>query len=485
MASDSIRARPMIIAVWIRVAAPGCRAIPSSAAAMALPCPRPHRPAARAIPMPAATTVNGPTHEPWDTASPAAWADRALPVSAARNVRIPRTMRTLPPPLVMGGHLGPGARLAVLGLEGPRDVEQGEHHEDECLEERHQDLEGVEEADREDDRHRRAEPAHDIAEDSGRSGESPGRQPHRHEEDNRQEDVPPQHVAEETQGEGEGQSEVADQLDGDQEGGDGRHGSREVLEVGAEPMLPDADPVVRAEHHEGAGQVRVQVVRGGGEPRHEAQQVRGEDEETQGRDQGQKGPALRPHDVVDQGEDELQDGLHHVLDSPRHEGGPSRHAQREPHEHEHDKPRERHVMRDPEGREDRGLELVHQPPAQRACSDLAEASPATTTATGSPRSDRTSPRAPTPPARDSITADPTRPRRSPLAPIQSARPRPRVRKAAGPPRRVTPQWRPAKFPSMTRPPTRAPPRSATPQARPAPTAASTAAAPASRYTRPA
>jgi hypothetical protein len=35
MASDSMSARPMIIAVWMRAAAPGWRAIPSRAAAIA------------------------------------------------------------------------------------------------------------------------------------------------------------------------------------------------------------------------------------------------------------------------------------------------------------------------------------------------------------------------------------------------------------------------------------------------------------------
>src|SRR2546426_2734955 len=155
-----MRARPMIMAVWIRVAAPGWRAIPSSAAAMARPWPRPQRPAASAMPMPAASTVKGPSHDPVAAASPAACADATLPPSARTNVRMPRTIRTLPPPLVMDGRLGavPGAVLgAVLGFERTRDVHHREHDKDEGLEERHQDLQGEQEPDREEDRRDRAE----------------------------------------------------------------------------------------------------------------------------------------------------------------------------------------------------------------------------------------------------------------------------------------------------------------------------------------
>jgi hypothetical protein len=54
----------MIIAVWMRAAAPGCRAMASTAPAVARPWPSPQRPDAMPIPMPAAITANGPTQPP-------------------------------------------------------------------------------------------------------------------------------------------------------------------------------------------------------------------------------------------------------------------------------------------------------------------------------------------------------------------------------------------------------------------------------------
>src|SRR5438552_1132934 len=340
MASDSMRARPMIMAVWIRAAAPGWRAIPSSAAAMARPWPRPQRPAASAMPMPAATTVKGPSHDPVAAASPAACADATFPPSARTNVRMPRTIRTLPPPLVMGGRLG-----AVLGFERARDVNHREHDEDEGLEERHQDLQGEQEPDREEDRRDRAERRDEDAEESRRAGEAPRRKPHGHEEEAGQQDVPAQHVAEKAHRERERAGEVADQLNRDHEGREPRHGPGEVLQVGGEPMLPDPDPVVGAEDHEGAGQGGVEVVRRGGEAGDEPEEVRGEDEEPEGRDEGQEAAAFGADDVIDQGQDELEDGLHHVLDAPGDEGGPAGHDGGEPDQGQHHEPRKRDMMR--------------------------------------------------------------------------------------------------------------------------------------------
>src|SRR5207244_146381 len=54
----------MIIAVWMRAAAPGCLPMASTAAAIARPCPSPQSPDAIAIPSPAAMTANGPIHPP-------------------------------------------------------------------------------------------------------------------------------------------------------------------------------------------------------------------------------------------------------------------------------------------------------------------------------------------------------------------------------------------------------------------------------------
>src|SRR5215470_7123256 len=142
MARDSMRARPMIIAVWMRAAAPGCRPIASTAAATARPCPSPHRPAAIAMPMPAAMTVNGPTQPP--VAAPGACAS-ARPGNARTNrdpiINERRTTVLLCTcgVLVMTGLavLGVVAAVTLVGvLNGPRNVQHREHHEDERLEER-------------------------------------------------------------------------------------------------------------------------------------------------------------------------------------------------------------------------------------------------------------------------------------------------------------------------------------------------------------
>src|SRR5687767_969528 len=170
MASDSMSARPMIIAVWIRAAAPGCRAIASTAAATARPWPRPQSPAANAIAKPATSTAYGPIHP---RASPAAvaavWA-KASPGAArtaiAATISERRTRILLfcvcsavcCDLLVMSRAVSVFRAVSVLGfLDRSRDVQHRQHDEDERLEERDQHLERVQEAHGEDDHH---DPAH-------------------------------------------------------------------------------------------------------------------------------------------------------------------------------------------------------------------------------------------------------------------------------------------------------------------------------------
>src|SRR5215813_957130 len=143
-------ARPMIIAVWIRAAAPGCRAIASTADATALPCPSPHNPAAIAMPMPAAMTANGAIQPPvLPSAASAA-------VGNARTANPPRISerRTTPSSIRVLCLVVPGMWFGmVLGLlDRARDVEHRQHHEDERLQKRHQNLQRIEKAHREDDR---------------------------------------------------------------------------------------------------------------------------------------------------------------------------------------------------------------------------------------------------------------------------------------------------------------------------------------------
>src|SRR5262245_42855690 len=110
------------------------------------------------MPMPAAMTVNAPTHPP--VAAPGACAS-ARPGNARTNrdpnVSERRTTVLLCTcgVLVMAGVvvLGAMAVVTLVGvLDGTRDVQHREHHEDERLKERDQQLQRVQKAHRERDR---------------------------------------------------------------------------------------------------------------------------------------------------------------------------------------------------------------------------------------------------------------------------------------------------------------------------------------------
>src|SRR5262249_26268372 len=99
------------------------------------------------MPIPAAMTANAPIQPPVPPSAPTS------AVGAARTARTPRISerRTTPSSMRV-------IRLVVLGMvlalfDRTRDVEHRQHHEDERLQECHQDFQGVEEPDREDDRH--------------------------------------------------------------------------------------------------------------------------------------------------------------------------------------------------------------------------------------------------------------------------------------------------------------------------------------------
>src|SRR5574337_384850 len=176
-ARDSIRARPMIIAVWIRPAAPGCRAMASTALAVARPWPSAHTPEAIAIPIPAASTANGLTHPP---AAPASAAQTPVGIttsaSRARSVGT-KTRRTSLPPFV-SSMPAVVIRSMVLGfLDGAGDVEHREHTEDKSLEKRHQNLQRKQEASGEHNQERAPGEADQKAQKRSRGG--PVRHPER------------------------------------------------------------------------------------------------------------------------------------------------------------------------------------------------------------------------------------------------------------------------------------------------------------------
>src|SRR3989442_2741141 len=122
------------------------------------------------MPMPAAMTVNGPTQPPEAGASAAT----ARPGNARTN-RLPSISERRTTVLLCRCGVLVMARIVVLRrvtflrvLDGPRDVQHRQHHEDEGLKERHQHLQRIEKAHGERDRDDAAETADDHARDAAR-----------------------------------------------------------------------------------------------------------------------------------------------------------------------------------------------------------------------------------------------------------------------------------------------------------------------------
>src|SRR6266851_42671 len=94
--SDSMKARPSSMAVWMRAMAPGWRAMASTAEPAARPWPSPQRPAARPKPMPAARTAKAFGRSP-----AAVSAAQAIPGAARIAIRVNVTVRRTALLLVM------------------------------------------------------------------------------------------------------------------------------------------------------------------------------------------------------------------------------------------------------------------------------------------------------------------------------------------------------------------------------------------------
>src|SRR3990170_1083053 len=191
----------------MRPAAPGWRAMASTALAVARPCPRPHNPEAIAMPIPAAIAANGLSQ----FSPPVGSAARATPGTASTVINAKTSeRRTDCPPSVMG------CPLVMLGLlNGAGNVEHRKHDEDERLQECDEDLQRVQESDREHDHDQRRGGAKENA--PQRARQRPAKhpiEPHEEEED-REQDVPAGHVAEESERQRERPGHVTDDLDGD------------------------------------------------------------------------------------------------------------------------------------------------------------------------------------------------------------------------------------------------------------------------------
>src|SRR3990172_3911867 len=170
----------------MRPAAPGWRAMASTALAVARPCPRPHNPEAIAMPIPAAIAANGLSQ----FSPPVGSAARGTPGAASTGVNAETSeRRTDCPPSVMG------CPLVMLGfLNGAGNVEHREHDENERLQEREKDLQRVQEPDREHDHDQRSGSAEQDAPEGPRQRPAQHAvEPHQEEKDRKQ-DVPAGHV---------------------------------------------------------------------------------------------------------------------------------------------------------------------------------------------------------------------------------------------------------------------------------------------------
>src|SRR6185295_2578726 len=156
-----MRARPMIMAVWMRAAAPGWRAIASTAEATARPWPRAHRPAANAMAKPATRTEYGPIKLPPAGAS-AARARPGIPrTTRAARVSERRTTASSVRVVCLVMRRLVLAAMVLGFLDRARDIEHREHDEEQPLEKRDQALQRIQKADREGDHHGPADSAHD------------------------------------------------------------------------------------------------------------------------------------------------------------------------------------------------------------------------------------------------------------------------------------------------------------------------------------
>src|SRR6185369_1991899 len=175
--------------------------------------------------------------------------------------------------------------LLVRVLQRTLDVDHGQQHEDEGLDERYQDA------------HQHHRQRH---QERGQT------------EEDDQHQLVAVHVAEQTQGEGDDPAEVTDHLDEEHHGSKPGDGAQEVLDV-AGAVLLDTHDVGGDEDDDRAGRGGVDVGGRREEARHQPDQVRDQDEQGQGGDQREEGPAVLAHGVNQHVLDAAHDHFHEVL----------------------------------------------------------------------------------------------------------------------------------------------------------------------------
>src|SRR3954447_182455 len=278
MTSDSMSARPMIIDRRIAPAAPGLRAIPSHAAAIALACPM--APAAAAIPRTNAAEMAPHFTPPVPAAASCANAETEMSVVARSRMMFFLFTPNLLPFLISK------PELVFFRCDGAADVHHRQHDEDECLEE--------------------------CAEDS-EAHHRPGKDERQHAHEDPGGGVLTEDVAEEAHAQREDACEVADHFDREHERGQKWNRPHEVLEVVPQSLPANAFRVEVEERGERQRERRVDVARRRLQEEEESEDVRDEDEHHEAADDVEVAVSVMSDDVVQQVFDAADDHLQDVL----------------------------------------------------------------------------------------------------------------------------------------------------------------------------
>src|ERR1051325_184538 len=286
MTSDSMSARPMIIARRMAPAALGLRAMPSHAAAMAWAWPM--APAAAAMPRTNAAETR-PQRTPVWLAPESGWygVSCADAVTAKSARMATNRMSFLFTPISSFREF---SDLVFFRRDGATDVHHRQHDEDERLQERAEDAQA----------HHR-----------------PGQHERQHPHEDPGGRVLAEDIAEETHAQREDAREVADHLDGEHERREQRQRPHEVLEVVEETLVLDAAVVVIEERGDGEGEGGVHVARGRLEEEEDAEDVAHEDEHGEGADDVEELVAVVADDVVQQILQAADDHLQELLRAAR------------------------------------------------------------------------------------------------------------------------------------------------------------------------
>src|SRR6266516_1389443 len=362
-ARASIRARPTISGVKMRSAELGFLPIDSIAAAVARPWPMPAPKAAMPSPSPPASAMRPLHHDPPPpsvaTSARAGFAIRKTPT--ATNVP---PIRFIPPllfrppalpssPLIFFRSRRDGDRTlhSVVVTHGERDVDRAQHGENEGLHHADERSEGVE-GNRDADLREAGEDLHHL--------------------------VVRHHVGEQPDAERHGPEDVAEQLDDQHEGVEENHRAEELLHV-PEAVLARARDLIRDERDKAQTERDVEVGGRRREPRHESDQVAGQDEDEEAREQRHVALRAVADDALGESRDRLDETLRQVarrdavlgLERGFRRAELPAHTRREQHQESGDEPGRRDLLGEPE-RPEPGERLVfHQLPRTRIASHTA------------------------------------------------------------------------------------------------------------------